>query len=90
MKDKSKNDNEIFNLGTGKGSSVLEIIKAFEKINGLKLNYKIVDKRPGDVMEVYADASCANKELKWKAERSLENMVKSEWEWEKKLNGGKG
>ncbi len=76
---------EIFNIGTGKGSSVLEVISTFEQATGMKLNYKIVDRRPGDVTEVYADTNLANSELGWKAERSMAEALRSAWEWEKKV-----
>ena len=76
---------EIFNLGTGKGSSVLEVINAFEKVSGQKLNYKIVDKRPGDITEAYADTDKANNVLGWKAEFSLEEALASAWKWEQKI-----
>lgn len=76
---------EIFNLGTGTGSSVLEVINAFEKVSGQKLNYKIVDKRPGDVTEAYADTEKANNVLGWKAELSLEEALASAWKWEQKI-----
>ncbi len=74
---------EVYNIGTGKGRSVMEIIKAFEKSTGEKLKYKIVDRRLGDVEQVWADTTKANKVLGWKAETSLEDTVKSAWEWEK-------
>ena len=86
MTGKCKSAYELFNLGTGKGLSVLEIINAFEKITGLKLNYEIVARRPGDVEKIYADTSFANKELGWKAERTLEDMITSSWAWEQVLN----
>ncbi len=73
---------EIFNIGTGKGSSVLEIIKAFEKATGEKLNYKIGDKREGDIEQVYGDVSKANQVLGWKADLGVEEMMKSAWNWE--------
>jgi UDP-glucose 4-epimerase len=82
---KSKQQYEIFNIGTGKGSTVLEIIEAFERSTGVKLNYKIVARRPGDVEKVWADTSKANKVLGWKAESSLDQTVKSAWEWERKV-----
>ena len=78
----NKNSFEYFNVGTGKGSSVLEVIKTFEKVNDLKLNYKIVDRRPGDVMASYADTTLANKELKWKTERGLDESLRSAWKWQ--------
>jgi len=80
-----RSDFEVFNLGTGNGFSVLEVIKSFEKVSGLKLNYKIVDRRPGDVTEVWADTRFANEELGWKAERSLDEMTLSAWNWEKAI-----
>ena len=82
---KNKNGFEVFNLGTGRGVSVMEIIKTFEKTTGLKLNYEIVDRRPGDVEKVWADTSYANNELGWKAEISLEDTLLSAWQWEKKV-----
>lgn len=78
----NKNTFEYFNIGTGKGSSVLEVIKAFEKVNNLKLNYKIVARREGDVTAAYADTSYANKELNWKTEISLEEALASAWQWQ--------
>jgi len=76
---------EVFNLGTGKGSSVLEVIQAFEKISNQKLPYKIVEKRKGDTTEAYADTTKANQILGWKAEFSLEEALLSAWKWELKL-----
>ncbi len=74
---------EVFNLGTGQGGSVLEVINAFEKATGVKLNYVITDRRPGDVEKIWADPTKANKVLGWKAKRSLEESLKTAWEWEK-------
>jgi UDP-glucose 4-epimerase len=79
---KNKSDYEIFNLGTGKGVSVFEMIRAFEKATNVKVNYKITGRRPGDVEQVWADTSYANKELGWKAETSLEDTLRSAWKWE--------
>ena len=76
---------EIFNLGTGTGSSVLEVITAFEKVSGEKLPYKIVDRRSGDVVTAYANTDKANKVLGWKAELSLEDALISAWKWEQKV-----
>jgi UDP-glucose 4-epimerase len=76
---------EIFNLGTGKGSSVLEVITAFEKVFGQKLPYKIVGRREGDVVSAYANTDKANKVLGWKAETSLEDSLASAWKWEQKI-----
>jgi UDP-glucose 4-epimerase len=73
---------EIFNLGTGIGYSVLDVIKAFEKTSGLKLNYKIVPRRAGDIEKVWANPDFSNEVLGWKAERNLEEMVSSAWKWE--------
>jgi UDP-glucose 4-epimerase len=78
---------EIFNVGTGRPVSVHELVTAFEKVNGLKLNYKFVDRRPGDVMAIWADTTLANEELGWKAERSVEDTLASAWAWEKHLAG---
>lgn len=74
---------EIFNIGTGKPVSVLELLTTFEKVNDLKLPYKIVDRRLGDVTAVWADTSLANNVLGWKAERTLEDTLRSAWAWEK-------
>ncbi|HAV54191.1 MAG TPA: UDP-glucose 4-epimerase GalE, partial [Aequorivita sp.] len=82
---KNQSNYEVFNLGTGRGSSVLEVVNSFEKTTGEKLNYKIVDRRPGDVIAVYADTQKANKELGWKAEKTMEDALKSAWKWEKKI-----
>jgi UDP-glucose 4-epimerase len=78
---------EVFNLGTGKGKSVLEVIHAFEAASGKKLNYKIVPKREGDITEAYADTTKANNILGWKAELSLEDALASAWKWEQKVRG---
>jgi UDP-glucose 4-epimerase len=75
---------EVFNLGTGNGFSVMEVIRSFEKVAGMKLNYKIVERRHGDIEKIWADPSFANKELGWKAEKSLDEMMLSAWNWEKK------
>lgn len=78
---------ETFNVGTGQGTSVLEIVEAFEKATSQKLNYKITSRRPGDVEKVFADTTNANNMLKWKAQRSLHDTLLSAWKWEKKLRG---
>ncbi|MBS1764962.1 MAG: UDP-glucose 4-epimerase GalE [Bacteroidetes bacterium] len=83
----NKKQYEVFNLGTGKGSSVFELINAFEKVTGLKLNYKVVKRREGDAVAVYADTTLANTELKWKTQRDLDNMIKTAWNWELHLAG---
>jgi len=74
---------EAYNLGTGKGYSVLEIVKAFENANNLKIKYEITARRPGDIAECYADPSKAFNELGWKAEKALEDMCKDAWNYTK-------
>ena len=76
---------EVFNLGTGTGSSVLEVIAAFEKVSGQKLPYKIVGRREGDVISAYANTDKANNVLGWKAQSSLEDALASAWKWEQKI-----
>ncbi|SEP76953.1 UDP-glucose 4-epimerase GalE [Flavobacterium urocaniciphilum] len=76
---------ETFNLGTGTGSSVLEVIASFEKVSGQKLNYKIVGRREGDITEAYANTDKANNILGWKAESSLDESLASAWKWEQKI-----
>ncbi len=83
--EKGKSDLEIFNLGTGNGSSVLEVIQSFERVSGEKLNYQIKPRRPGDVEKVWADTRFANEELGWKAELGMDEMMASAWKWEKAL-----
>ena len=85
LKDQGTSSYEFFNIGTGTGSSVLEVVHAFEKVTAQKLNYKIVERRAGDVISVYADTQKANKELGWKSEKSMEDSLLSSWEWEKKV-----
>lgn len=82
---KGKSDFEIFNLGTGDGYSVLDVIKAFEHASGEKLNYRIVARRPGDIEKVWANTRFANEELGWKAEKGIDEMMESAWKWEKAL-----
>lgn len=89
LQKKTKANYEIFNLGTGKGVSVFEAIESFERVTGKKLNYKIVDRRPGDTEKVWGDTSYANKELGWKAEKSLDDAMLSAWNWEKHLKNNK-
>ena len=81
--EKMKKSFEVFNLGTGTGYSVLDVIGSFEKVSGVKLNYEIVGRRAGDIEKVWADPSFSNEELGWKAERQLDEMTLSAWEWEK-------
>lgn len=82
---KNKSRCEVFNLGTGNGVTVLEAIKAFEKVSGVKLNYVIGSRRPGDVVAVYADNKLATEELGWKITYSLDEMMSTAWKWELKL-----
>ena len=82
---KNKDNYEIFNLGTGTGYSVLDIILTFERVNGVNVNHEFVDRRPGDIEKVWANPEKANRELGWKAESGLEEMLKSAWKWEKTL-----
>ncbi len=84
---KMKEGYEIFNVGTGRPVSVYELVTAFEKVNGLKLNYKFAPRRPGDVTAIWADTRLANEELGWKAERTVEETLASAWAWEKHLAG---
>ncbi|MCK4679316.1 MAG: UDP-glucose 4-epimerase GalE [Bacteroidales bacterium] len=82
---KKKENFEVFNLGTGNGFSVMEVIRSFEKGSGVKLNYKITNRRTGDIEKVWADTNYANKELGWKAEKTLDEMTLSAWNWEKAI-----
>ena len=77
---------EIFNIGTGRGSSVLQVINAFEKSTGVKLEYKIGPRREGDIEKVWGDVSKAEKELGWKAQLGVEDMMRSAWAWEQYIN----
>ncbi|HKJ48971.1 MAG TPA: UDP-glucose 4-epimerase GalE [Christiangramia sp.] len=79
---KEKRNYEVFNLGTGKGNSVLEVIKSFEKVSEQNLPYKIVDRREGDITAAYADTTKANEDLGWKASRSLDEALQSAWKWQ--------
>ncbi len=85
LDNKGDSNYEFFNIGTGRGSSVLEVVKAFEKVTQQKLNYKIVDRRAGDVISVYADTTKANETLGWKSEKSMEEALSSSWKWEQKV-----
>lgn len=76
---------EVYNIGTGKGSSVLEVINTFEEVSGQKLNYKIVERRAGDVISAYADTTKANKILGWKSKSTLRDGLLTAWKWEKTL-----
>jgi UDP-glucose 4-epimerase len=87
LKGKNKASYEVFNLGTGNGYSVLEMLKGFEKATGVKLNYKIVGRRAGDIEKIWADTEYANNELGWKAEKGLEETLLTAWNWEKNVRG---
>lgn len=80
-------DYEIFNIGTGRPVSVLELVNAFEKVNGLKLNYRFAPRREGDVTAIWADPAEANKKMGWKAERTVEETLAAAWAWEKHIAG---
>ena len=84
---KMKENYEIFNVGTGRPVSVLELVNTFEKVNGLKLNYKFVGRREGDITAIWADPTLANNELGWKAERTVDQTLAAAWAWEKHLAG---
>jgi UDP-glucose 4-epimerase len=86
---KNKADYEVFNLGTGKGVSVLEAIKSFERVSGIKLKYKIVGRRAVDIEKIWADPSFANSELGWKTLSSLDEAMKTAWDWEKNFRNNK-
>ncbi len=83
LEKRQKQAYEVFNLGTGRGLSVFEVIRAFEKVTGQPLNFRVVDRREGDVEQVYADTTYANTELGWKAEIGIEETLLSAWDWEK-------
>jgi UDP-glucose 4-epimerase len=85
LNNEQKKSYEYFNIGTGKGSSVLEVIQAFERINLTKVPYEVVDRRAGDIVKIYADTTRANNELNWKAQLNLDDMMKSAWKWQKTL-----
>lgn len=85
LTDKAEAPIEIFNLGTGNGVSVLELINTFEEATGVKVPHKIVGRRPGDIEKVWADPRRANEVLGWKAESSLADTMRSAWEWQKRL-----
>ncbi len=81
--DKMKKGLNIYNLGSGKGVSVMELVTTFEKVNNIKVSYKIVERRPGDLPEYYADPSKALRELEWKTEKTLEDICRDSWNYEK-------
>lgn len=81
---KSKVGLNIYNLGSGVGTSVLQLIETFEKVNQIKVPYEIIDRRPGDLATVYTDASKAKKELGWETKLTVEDMVKDAWNFEER------
>ncbi|MDP4269537.1 MAG: UDP-glucose 4-epimerase GalE [Bacteroidota bacterium] len=85
LQGKTKQNVEIFNLGTGRGLSVLEILKTFEQVTGVKLNYQIVGRRDGDIEQVWANPDWANNELGWTAKETVEDTLLSAWKWQLKL-----
>ncbi|ARV09390.1 UDP-glucose 4-epimerase GalE [Winogradskyella sp. PC-19] len=85
FKNQQENNFEVFNIGTGKGSSVIEVIKAFEDVSKQKLNYKIVERRKGDVISAYADTTKVNNTLGWKPQYSLNDAILDAWKWEQKI-----
>jgi UDP-glucose 4-epimerase len=85
LEGKNKSNYEVFNLGTGKGVSVFEAIESFERVSGKKLNYKVVGRRAGDIEKIWADPSLANRELGWKTVSTLDEAMKTAWDWELKI-----
>ena len=85
LNNKSKDPVEVFNLGTGTGLSVLELIEVIEKVSGKPLNYKIVDRREGDIEQIWAQPDKANNVLGWKAVESIEDTMASAWKWQQRL-----
>ncbi len=84
---KNAEEYEVFNIGTGNGFSVFEVIKSFEKTTGEKLNYKVAPRRAGDIVQIWADTKIGNEVLGWKAEKTLDEMTSSAWAWEKNYRG---
>ena len=87
--EKNKENYEVFNIGTGKGSTVLEVIQSFGRVSGKKLNYQIVGRRAGDITAAYANTDKANNELGWKALSTLDDAMASAWKWEQKVRANK-
>ena len=85
LQGKNKSNYDVFNVGTGTGSTVLEVIQSFEKASGKSLNYKIVARREGDITAAYADTSKANQKLGWQSESTLDEALDSAWKWEQKI-----
>lgn len=88
LEGKNRDNYEVFNVGTGKGSTVLQVIQSFERVSGKKLNYQIVGRRAGDITSAYADTTKANEILGWKAKYTLDEAMKSAWDWEQKVRSG--
>jgi UDP-glucose 4-epimerase len=89
IESKNKKNYEVFNLGTGNGVSVFEAISSFERVSGLKLNYRVTGRREGDIEKIWADPSLAYRELGWKTRYSLDEAMSSAWSWEKKIRSEK-
>ena len=85
LKEKNNENYEVYNIGTGKGSSVLEVVNTFEQVTGVTLNYSFAERRAGDIISAYADTAKANTVLGWKSELTLKDALLSAWEWEKKI-----
>jgi UDP-glucose 4-epimerase len=85
FENRNKSNLEVFNIGTGNGFSVLDIIRSFEKVSGVKLKYSFGKRRAGDVVQIWADTTLAERELGWKAELSLDQMMLSAWRWQQQL-----
>ena len=86
LENRTRSGFEVFNVGTGNGYSVKEVVQSFERISGKKLPVRIVGRRPGDIVQVWADTSLANRELQWKAEKTLDEMMLSAWKWQQSLS----
>lgn len=87
LNDKTKQNYEYFNVGTGDGYSVMQLVKSFIKVTGVDLNYKVVGRRSGDIEKIWADTSYGNSELGWKAEKTLDETLLSAWKWEQNVRG---
>ena len=78
----------MFNVGTGNGHSVIEVIQSFEKMSGIKLDYTITERRAGDIPKIWGSTELANKDLNWHVEKTLDEMTESAWKWEQNLKKG--
>ena len=85
---RAKSGTAVYNLGTGKGCSVLEVVRAFEKATGISVPYRVEPRRPGDIAESWSDPSKAERELGWKAEKSIEDMCRDSWNWQRRNPNG--